>query len=586
MKKGETKKMPVQQTQEREQTDTIGERARFDELYAETFKNLQEGSLVDGRVVAFLPDGVVVDIGYKSEGIIPQGEFSDEELKQLSVGAPIQVFLESREDLDGNLLLSKEKADRMKVWGDLEKLQETGQPINGKIVSRVKGGLIIDIGVKAFLPGSQVDLRPTRDLDRLLGQTVPVKIIKMNHLRSNVVVSRRVLLEESRERRRQETLSNIQEGQWIDGVVKNITEYGAFVDLGGVDGLLHITDMSWGRISHPSELFSVGQKASVMILRHDRETGRISLGYKQKTVDPWLLADQAYPVGSRVKGKVVSVTDYGAFVELEPGVEGLIHISEMSWSHEVKHPSKLVAVGQQVDAVVLSIDPKARKISLGMKQTESNPWEVVEQKYPVGSVIEGTVKSLTDFGVFVGLEEGIDGLIHVSDLSWTKRVTHPSEVVSKGDRIKAVVLKIDPAKERLSLGYKQLTGDPWEQAMERYKIGQQVEAKVIRHAEFGFFVELEEGVEGLVHASEAGGDAADRQSQKLEELYPVGQTVTCKIVKIDRTDRKIGLSIKAYQKETERDELRRFHEEQGTVDQSLGSVAGRSKRSKKSDEPS
>ena len=576
--------MAVQQTQERGQSDLPGDRARFDELYSETFKNLQEGSLVDGRVVAFLPDGVVVDIGYKSEGIIPQGEFSEEELKQLTVGAPIQVFLEAREDLEGNLVLSKEKADRMKVWGDLEKLHQTGQPINGKIVSRVKGGLIIDIGVKAFLPGSQVDLRPTRDLDRLLGQTVPVKIIKMNHLRSNVVVSRRVLLEESRERKRQETLSNIQEGQWVDGVVKNITEYGAFVDLGGVDGLLHITDMSWGRISHPSELFSVGQKISVMILRHDKETGRISLGYKQKSVDPWLLADQAYPVGSRVKGKVVSVTDYGAFVELEPGVEGLIHISEMSWSHEVKHPSKLVSVGQQVEAVVLSIDPKARKISLGMKQIEPNPWEVVEQKYPVGSVIEGTVKSLTDFGVFVGLEEGIDGLIHVSDLSWTKRVTHPSEIMAKGDRIKALVLKIDPDKERLSLGYKQLAPDPLEEAVARFKTGQQVEGKVIRHAEFGFFVELADGVEGLVHASEAGGDATDRQSQKLEELYPVGQTVTCKIVKIDRADRKISLSIKAYQKETERDELRRFHEEQGSLDQSLGRVAGRSKRSKKGDE--
>ncbi|HTP41726.1 MAG TPA: 30S ribosomal protein S1 [Nitrospiria bacterium] len=576
--------MAVQQTQERGQTDSAGDRTRFDELYSETFKNLQEGSLVDGRVVAFLPDGVVVDIGYKSEGIIPQGEFSEEELKQLSIGAPIQVFLEAREDLEGNLVLSKEKADRMKVWGDLEKLHQTGQPINGKIVSRVKGGLIIDIGVKAFLPGSQVDLRPTRDLDRLLGQTVPVKIIKMNHLRSNVVVSRRVLLEESRERKRQETLSNIQEGQWVDGVVKNITEYGAFVDLGGVDGLLHITDMSWGRISHPSELFSVGQKVSVMILRHDKETGRISLGYKQKSVDPWLLADQAYPVGSRVKGKVVSVTDYGAFVELEPGVEGLIHISEMSWSHEVKHPSKLVSVGQQVEAVVLSIDPKARKISLGMKQVEPNPWEVVEQKYPVGSVIEGTVKSLTDFGVFVGLEEGIDGLIHVSDLSWTKRVTHPSELLNKGDRIKAVVLKIDPDKERLSLGYKQLTLDPWEEAIARFKTGQQIEGKVIRHAEFGFFVELAEGVEGLVHASEAGGDAVDRQSQKLEELYPVGQTVTGKIVKIDRADRKISLSIKAYQKDAERDDLRRFHEEQGALDQSLGHVAGRSKRSKKGDE--
>ncbi len=578
--------MAVQQTQELGQADALSERTRFDELYAETFKNLQEGSLVDGRVVAFLPDGVVIDIGYKSEGIIPQSEFSGDELKQLAVGSPIQVFLESREDMDGNLLLSKEKADRMKVWGDLEKLQESGAPINGKIISRVKGGLIIDIGVKAFLPGSQVDLRPTRDLDRLLGQTVPVKIIKMNHLRSNVVVSRRVLLEETREKRRQETLSNIQEGQWIDGVVKNITEYGAFVDLGGVDGLLHITDMSWGRISHPSEVLSVGQKASVMILRHDRETGRISLGFKQRSVDPWLLADQAYPIGSRVKGKVVSVTDYGAFVELEPGVEGLIHISEMSWSHEVKHPSKLVSVGQAVNAVVLSIDPKARKISLGMKQTESNPWEVVEQKYPIGSVIEGTVKSLTDFGVFVGLEEGIDGLIHVSDLSWTKRVTHPSEVVAKGDKIKAVVLKIDPAKERLSLGYKQLAADPWELAMERYKSGQQVEGKVARHAEFGFFVELEEGIEGLVHASEAGGDAVDRQTQKLEELYPVGQTVSCKIVKIDRADRKIGLSIKALQKETVRDDLRRFQEEQGAFDQTLGNVAGRSKRSKKSDETS
>lgn len=560
------------------------ERAQLDELYAETFKNLQEGSLVDGRVVAFLPDGIVVDIGYKSEGIIPQSEFSPDEIKQLSVGAPIQVFLEAREDLEGNLILSKEKADRMKVWGDLEKLYEAGSPINGKILSRVKGGLIIDIGVKAFLPGSQVDLRPTRDLDNLLGQTVPVKIIKMNHQRSNVVVSRRVLLEESREKRRQEALSNIQEGSWVDGVVKNITEYGAFIDLGGVDGLLHITDMSWGRIGHPSELFSVGQRASVMILRHDKETGRISLGFKQKNVDPWLLADQAYPVGSRVKGKVVSVTDYGAFVELEPGVEGLIHISEMSWSHEVKHPSKLVSASQAVEAVVLNIDPKARKISLGMKQTEPNPWEVVEQKYPIGAVIEGTVKSLTDFGAFIGLEEGIDGLIHVSDLSWTKRVAHPSEVLTKGQKIKAVVLKIDPEKERLSLGFKQLTQDPWEQAMERYKPGQQVTGKVARHTEFGFFVELEEGIEGLIHASEAGAEAGDRATQKLEGTYPVGQAIICKIVKIDRADRKIGLSVKALQKETERDELRRFHEEQGAVNQTLGHVAGRSKRSKKGDE--
>jgi small subunit ribosomal protein S1 len=577
--------MVVHQTQEQSNMSEAPSREQLDELYAATFKNLQENSLVDGRVVALLPDGVVVDIGYKSEGIIPRGEFSEGELGQLAVGSAIQVFLEAREDLEGNLVLSKEKADRMKVWGDLEKLHESGAPINGKIISRVKGGLIVDIGVKAFLPGSQVDLRPTRDLDNLLGQTVPVKIIKMNHQRSNIVVSRRVLLEESREKRRQEALSNIQEGSWVDGVVKNITEYGAFIDLGGVDGLLHITDMSWGRIGHPSELFSVGQKASVMILRHDKETGRISLGYKQRGVDPWLLADQTYPVGSRVRGKVVSVTDYGAFVELEPGVEGLIHISEMSWSHEVKHPSKLVAVGQAVEAAVLNIDPKARKISLGMKQTEPNPWEVVEQKYPVGTVIEGTVKSLTDFGAFIGLEEGIDGLIHVSDLSWTKRVAHPSEVLTKGQKISAVVLKIDPDKERLSLGYKQLAQDPWEQAMARHKVGQPVTGRVARHTEFGFFVELEEGVEGLVHASEAGAEAGDRATQKLEESYPVGQTITCKIVKIDRSDRKIGLSIKAHQKESERDELRRFHEEQGTVDQSLGHAAGLSRRSKKDDDP-
>ena len=572
--------MTVQHTQHAEE---VLDRTQLDELYAETFKNLQEGSLVEGKVVAFLPDGVVVDIGYKSEGIIPHEEFDEEALKMLTVGSPIQVFLEMREDSEGNVLLSKEKADRMKVWGDLEKLFNAGEPIEGKIISRVKGGMIVDIGVKAFLPGSQVDLRPTRDLDSLLGRTVTVKIIKMNHHRSNVVVSRRVLLEETREHRRREALSKIQEGQWVNGVVKNITEYGAFVDLGGVDGLLHITDMSWGRIGHPSELFSVGQNISVMILRHDRETGRISLGHKQKGVDPWLLADQRYPVGSRVTGKVVSITDYGAFVELEPGVEGLIHISEMSWSHEVKHPSKLVSVGQQVETMVLNIDPKSRKISLGMKQIEPNPWEVVKEKYPVGAVIEGSVKSLTDFGAFVGLEEGIDGLIHVSDLSWTKRIAHPSELLTKGQQIKAVVLKIDTEKERLSLGYKQLTPDPWEAACERYKTGDQVTGQVVRVTEFGVFVELEKGIDGLIHASEAVGAGGDRP-QKLEEAFPIGQSVTCTIIKIDRAERKIGLSVKAYQQQSEQDALRRFHEEQGTVDQTIGRVAARSKQSKKDSE--
>ena len=380
-------------------------------MYAETFKELEEGSIVEGSVVAIQAEGVVVDIGYKSEGIVPREEFAPEELNAIKVGDRFLVYLEEREDAEGNMILSKEKADRMKIWGDLERIFEKGEVIEGKVLTKIKGGMMVDIGIKAFLPGSQIDLRPVRDLDSLVGKIFQMKIIKMNHRRSNVVVSRRVVLEDTRDRRKQQAMATLQEGQIIDGQVKNITDYGAFVDLGGIDGLLHITDMSWGRVAHPSELFMVGDRAKVMILKYDRETGRISLGVKQLKPDPWLHVEERYAIGSRVRGKVVSLVDYGAFVELEPGIEGLVHISEMTWSHEIKHPSKLVAVGDQVEAQVLNVERKGRKISLGMKQVAANPWEVVETKYPVGSTIEGKVKSITEFGVFVGLDEGIDGQI-------------------------------------------------------------------------------------------------------------------------------------------------------------------------------
>ncbi|HET8579993.1 MAG TPA: 30S ribosomal protein S1, partial [Nitrospiraceae bacterium] len=443
------------------QTEEQLDRGALAALYEETFKNFEEGTIIEGRVVAISKDKVVVDIGYKSEGIIPTDQFSSEELQTLKVNDRLQVYIEEREDAEGNLILSKEKADKMKVWEELEKSYKEERVVEGRILSRIKGGMMVDIGVKAFLPGSQIDLHPVRDLDSLVGKAFPLRIIKINHRRGNVVVSRRVLLEESRDKRRQTTLSTLKEGQTVQGTVKNITDYGAFIDLGGIDGLLHITDMSWGRVGHPSELFVVGDKVEVIVLKYDRETGRISLGLKQKTTDPWTNVAARYPVNSRVRGKVVSLTDYGAFVELEPGIEGLVHVSEMSWTHEVRHPSRVVSVGDQVEAAVLNVDPASRKISLGMKQTAPNPWDMVETKYPSGTRIEGKVKSLTDFGAFIGLDEGIDGLIHISDMSWTKHIKHPSELFKKGQKVEAVVLRIDKEKERLSLGYKQLTRDPW-----------------------------------------------------------------------------------------------------------------------------
>ncbi len=538
-------------------------------LYEETFRNFEEGSIVEGRVVAFSKDKVVVDIGYKSEGSIPTDQFSSEELQALKVDDRLQVYIEEREDAEGNLILSKEKADKMKVWEELEKSYKEEKVVEGRILSRIKGGMMVDIGVKAFLPGSQIDLHPVRDLDSLVGRSFPLKIIKINHRRGNVVVSRRVLLEESRDKKRQTTLSSLKEGQTIQGTVKNITDYGAFIDLGGIDGLLHITDMSWGRVGHPSELFVVGDKVEVVVLKYDRETGRISLGLKQKTTDPWTNVAARYPVTSRVRGKVVSLTDYGAFVELEPGIEGLVHVSEMSWTHEVRHPSRVVSVGDQVEAAVLNVDPGSRKISLGMKQTAPNPWDMVETKYPSGTRIEGKVKSLTDFGAFIGLDEGIDGLIHISDMSWTRHIKHPTELFKKGQKVEAVVLRIDKEKERLSLGYKQLTRDPWEDEIpQRYKLGETTVGKVTKITDFGVFVEIEGGVEGLVHVSESGLEPPAR----LEEKFKVQDTLTMKIIKVDREERKIALSLREHRLDAERKQVDEFHATQGAVDESLGRV--------------
>ena len=551
------------------------DRAALAALYEETFKNLEEGTITEGRVVAVTKDKVVVDIGYKSEGMIPNDQFTSEELQNTKVGDRLQVYIEECEDADGNLVLSKEKADKMKIWEELEKLFNEGKSIDGKIVARIKGGMMVDIGVKAFLPGSQIDLHPVRDLDGLVGRTFPLKIIKINHRRGNVVVSRRVLLEETRDSKRKTTLSTLKEGQLIQGVVKNITDYGAFIDLGGIDGLLHITDMSWGRVGHPSEMFNIGDKVEVSVLKYDRETGRISLGLKQKSADPWTGVASKYAIGTRVRGRVVSLTDYGAFIELEPGVEGLVHVSVMSWTHEVRHPSRVVSIGDQVEAAVLNVDQASRKISLGMKQTAPNPWDMVEGKYAIGTRIEGKVKSLTDFGAFVGLEEGIDGLIHISDMSWTKHIKHPSELFKKGQKVEAVVLRIDKEKERLSLGYKQLKSDPWDDEIpSRYAVGDMAVGKVSKVADFGIFVELDGGVEGLIHISEAGLD----QQAKLEEKFKLQDEVTAKIIKVDREERKIALSLRDHQMDSDRRTVDEYHAAQGALDQSLGRAAKQNRR--------
>lgn len=540
------------------------ESSEFAKLFDQSVRTYKSGSVVKGRVLQVVPSAVMIDLGYKSDGIIPAEQFSPDELKELKPGDELEVFIESGEDAGGSLLLSREKARKIQIWDVLNEAYQTGAPVKGRITGKTKGGLLVDIGVPAFLPGSQIDLKPVHQMDPLIGQTLEMKIVKMNSGRGNIVLSRRELLEQQQSRRKEEVLSGIADGQLIKGIVKHITDYGAFVDLGGIDGLLHVADMSWGRIGHPSELFKPGDAVEAVVLKYDREKQKISLGIKQKTEDPWRTAAERYPVGSRVRGKVVSLQEYGAFVELEHGVEGLLHVSEMSWTQKVKHPSKLISVGDLIEVQVLTLDAAGKRVSLGMKQIAPNPWDTLAERYPVGSTIEGKVRTITDFGAFLSVEEGIDGLIHISDLSWMRHIKHPSEVLKKGQMTKAVVLAIDPRKERISLGLKQLTPDPWLQAIpDRYKVGQDETARVLKTTEFGVFVDLEEGVEGLVPASELLKDAPP-----LKE----GEEITARIIKVDRGDRKIALSIKAYERGKDKTALQEFMRQQEKPDTTLGAL--------------
>jgi small subunit ribosomal protein S1 len=540
--------------------------SRLLDLYDNSFRNIAEGEVVKGTVLKVNENEVVVDVGYKSEGIISVNEFLDENgAVMVQAGDVVDVLLERTEDRDGHIVLSREKAEKMKIWDEVEKAFAERKVVIGRVIERIKGGLAVDIGVRAFLPGSQIDVRPVRNLDALRGQELRMRVIKVNKKRGNIVLSRKVLLEEENAEKKKHTLETLSEGKVLTGVVKNITDYGAFIDLGGIDGLLHITDMSWGRVGHPSEVLKVNENIEVVVLKYDQATERVSLGHKQLVADPWTTVMDRYPAGARVSGKAVSLTDYGAFIELEPGVEGLIHVSEMSWSKRVKHPSKILNVGDNVEAMVLGVDPSARRISLGLKQVESNPWHELVGKYPVGTKITGKVRNLTEFGAFVEVEDDIDGLIHISDMSWSKRIKHPSEVLKKGDTVEAMVLSIDAENQRLSLGLKQLATDIWEDFFARHKVGQSVEGRVVRMTNFGAFVELDEGIEGLIHVSEfddtQGGEKVDLQ---------VGTSYQMKVIKLSPAERKIGLSIRAMKSDEIRTDWESYSASQGDGSATLG----------------
>jgi small subunit ribosomal protein S1 len=513
------------------------------------------GDVLTGRVLLITRDYVIVDINYKCEGQVPLAEFIDPDGNVgVSEGDEIDVYFDGTETENGTVMLSRAKAEKFKIWRELERAFQTDTPVEGVVLGKVKGGLKVDIGVPAFLPGSHVDIRPVRNLDRYIGQRGRFQILKFNRARANVVVSRRSVLERERASLKEQTLRVLDEGVLLEGTVKNITDYGAFIDLGGIDGLLHITDMSWGRLQHPSEVLKVGEKVRVVVLKFDPERERVSLGMKQIMTDPWTEAAANYPVGRRVHGKVVSVTDYGAFVELEKGVEGLIHVSEMSWTKRTVHPSKVVNVGDMVEVQVLGVDEANRRISLGLKQTEPNPWEVLAEKHTPGSRVKGKVKSITDFGIFVEIESGIDGLVHISDLSWTKKIKHPSELYRKGDEVEAVVLGIDIENERVSLGIKQLGDDPWNTIAQRYPINTKVNGKVTSIADFGVFVEIEDGIEGLIHVSQLSSERVDKPSS----LFKVGDQVEALVVQLDPKERRIGLSIRALKQHEEREEMQAY----------------------------
>lgn len=523
----------------------------FQELFEQSLSqsDVKEGDVVDGVVVNVTPDFVTIDIGYKCEGIISIQEFKKPDGSiDVKVGDALSVYLERMENENGFIQLSKDKAEIIKAWDEISQACEKDQLVEGTVIGKVKGGLSVDIGVKAFLPGSQIDVKPVKNLDKFLGKKFKFKIIKFNKKRGNIVLSRRAVVAEEKERMRAETLSTLNEGQIVTGTVKNITDYGAFIDLGGMDGLLHITDMSWGRVKHPSELFSVGDEIKVKILKYDREKERISLGLKQVSPNPWEELASKMNIGDRVRGKVVSLKDYGAFVELAEGIEGLIHVSEMSWRRDVKHPSKVLNVDDEVECQVLEIDAKNKRLSLGLKQLQANPWTALAEKYPVSSIVEGEVKSVTDFGLFIDIGEGIDGLIHISDISWNKKLGHPSERFKKGDKVKAMVLSIDKDTEKFSLGIKQLEKDPWETAKAKYNVGTSVEGKVTKVTDFGAFVELEEGLEGLIYISEL----SDQRVEKASDVIKVGDVVRAEVISVDTKDRRIGLSIKKLKQSEER----------------------------------
>lgn len=515
------------------------EKAKMAAMYAETLRDFTEGSIVTGKILEIRDNDILIDIGYKSEGLIPKSEFKD--VEELNVGDDVEVLLETLEDDEGMVVLSKERAESQRNWQRMLTEFNEGDTIEGEITGIVKGGLIVDVGVEAFLPGSQVDVVPVRNPQDYLGKTLEFKILKINEERRNIVLSRRELLEESRRDQKRALLGEIQIGQTRNGVVKNITDFGAFIDLNGMDGLLHITDISWGRVNHPSDVLSVGQELEVMILDIDMDRERISLGLKQQTDNPWEGIEARFPVNSRVRGKVVNLMPYGAFVEIEEGIEGMVHVSEMSWTKRVARASDLLEVGQEVDAVVLTINKDDQKISLGIRQTEDNPWDVVAHKYPIGARVSGKVRNFTNYGAFVELQEGVDGMIHVSDMSWTRKVSHPSEVLKKGEEVEAIVLEVDPSQQRISLGLKQAQSDPWTSIASEYQIGQKVAGKVSKLASFGAFVELAEGVDGLVHISQISDDRV----QKVKDVLSPGQEVEARVIKIDAVERRIGLSIKA-----------------------------------------
>lgn len=531
------------------------EEESFEELFSKSIKRVEEGEILRGTVIKINPEYVVVDIGYKCEGQIPVFEFMDQDGKiQIKEGDKIDVFVERKETEDGYVLLSKQKASKFKIWETIEKVIKENGSIEGKIVERVKGGFIVDIGAKAFLPGSQADIKPIKDFDSLVGKSFQFKILKANRKKTNIIVSRKALLEEERDRIRKRTIESLREGLIVDGIVKNITDYGAFIDIGGVDGLLHISDISWGRISHPSDILSIGDCVKVIVTKYDRKSGRVSLGMKQLMQDPWESVDSKYRVGMQVKAKVIGFSDDSAIVEIEPGIEGKIHISDLTWTKKVKYPYQIVSMGEIINPVIMDINRESKKMILGLKQTQPDPWIRIMKKYPPGSKIKGRIRKITDFGIFVEIEEGIDGLVHISDISWTQRIKHPSEIFKKGEVVEAVVLQIERESEKISLGIKQLEKNPWENIRERYPVSSVVRGRVRSITEFGAFVELEPGVEGLVHVSEFG---KAKGSQK-ENVLKVDDEIAAVVTSVNERERKISLSIRALEEKITREEIEEF----------------------------